>query len=111
MNGYVLLFIAVIVEIIATTALKATNGFKVLFPSIIVILGYGIAFYLLGQVVKTLPVGIVYAIWSGLGIVGTTVLAFFLYGQRLDFPALLGIVCIIIGVLIIQFLSKSVSGS
>ncbi len=105
MNGYILLTIAIISEVAATVALKATKGFTVFFPSILVVCGYGLAFYMLGHVVKTIPIGITYAIWSGLGIVGTTMLAFFIYGQKLDMAATIGIGLILLGVLVIQVFS------
>ena len=107
MNGYVYLGIAIASEIAATTALKATDGFKSFLPSVLVICGYALAFYLLGHVVKTVPVGIAYAIWSGLGIVGTGALAFFLYGQKLDIAAIIGISLILAGVLVMQLFSNS----
>ncbi len=105
MNGYILLAVAIISEIAATTALKATKGFTVFLPSILVIFGYALAFYMLGHVVKTIPVGIVYALWSGLGIIGTAILAFFLYGQKLDLASIIGIGLILLGVLVIQLFS------
>ena len=107
MHGYVYLGIAIAAEVVATSALKATNGFTRLGPSVLVMLGYMLSFFLLGQVVKTVPVGVAYAIWSGLGIVCTGLIAYGLYGQKLDLPALLGMGLILAGALIIPLFSKS----
>ncbi|MEG2171752.1 MAG: SMR family transporter [Desulfovibrionaceae bacterium] len=107
MNGYVYLGVAIASEVAATSALRAANGYTNLWPSLVVIGGYLLAFIMLGHVVKTVPVGVAYAIWSGLGIVGTAVIAFFLYGQKLDMPAVLGMGLILAGALVIQLFSKS----
>ena len=106
---YILLSLAIIAEVIATSALAKTNGFTQLWPSVLAIAGYGIAFYLLALVTRTVPVGIVYAIWSGAGIVLVAATSWLLFGQKLDLPATIGIVMIVAGVLIINLLSKSVS--
>ncbi|MDR5618037.1 SMR family transporter [Arsenophonus sp.] len=107
MNGLAYLLISIVAEVIATTSLKASDGFTRLLPSIIVIIGYSISFFGLSQVVKMMPLGIAYAIWSGLGIVLVSVAALFLYQQKLDWPAILGILLIISGVLVINLVSKS----
>lgn len=107
MNGLAYLLISIVAEVIATTSLKASDGFTRLLPSIIVVIGYSISFFGLSQVVKMMPLGIAYAIWSGLGIVLVSVAALFLYQQKLDWPAILGILLIISGVLVINLLSKS----
>ena len=108
MVTYLYLAVAIISEVIATSALKASDGFKNSIPSAIVVIGYGIAFYCLSVVLKTMPVGIAYAIWSGLGIVLIASVGFFIYGQKLDFPALLGMFLIIAGVVVINVFSKSI---
>jgi small multidrug resistance pump len=106
-NGYAWLALAIVAEVIATSALKAAEGFTRPVPSIITAVGYAIAFYGLSQTLKTLPVGIAYAIWSGVGIVLVTGIAWVLYRQRLDAAALAGIALILAGVLVINLFSKS----
>ncbi|MBG2913497.1 QacE family quaternary ammonium compound efflux SMR transporter [Proteus cibarius] len=109
MNGLTYLMLAIISEVIATTMLKASDGFSRLYPSIVVVIGYCFSFWALSQVVRVMPLGIAYAIWSGLGIVLVSVAAVFLYQQKLDLPAIVGMTLIIAGVLIINLLSKSAS--
>lgn len=105
--NYALLLIAIVAEVIATSALKAAEGFSRLTPSIIVVVGYGIAFYCLSLTLRTIPVGIAYAVWSGVGIVLVTGIGWYLYGQKLDLPAISGIGLIIAGVMVIQLFSAS----
>lgn len=107
MNGYAWLGIAIVAEVIATTALKASDGFSKALPSIISAGGYSLAFYCLSHSMKTVPVGIGYAIWSGIGIVLITLLAWVLFKQRLDLPAVLGMGLILAGVLVINLFSKA----
>ena len=107
MPTYMLLGIAIVGEVIATSALKSAEGFTRLWPSLVVVIGYAIAFYCLSLVLEKIPVGIAYAIWSAAGIVLVAIASWFLYGQKLDLPALIGIILIISGVLIINLLSKS----
>ena len=107
---YVYLFAAIILEVIATSSLKASEGFTRLGPSLIVILGYALAFYLLSLTLANLPVGIAYAIWSGLGIVLVTLVAAILYRQIPDLPATLGMSLIVAGVIVIRLFSKSANG-
>ncbi len=107
MQQYLYLAVAILAEVIATSALKASNEFSRLWPSVIVVLGYGVAFYFLTLCLRTIPVGIAYAIWSGLGIVLVAIIAYFLYDQKLDAPALVGIGLILSGVLVINLLSKT----
>ena len=104
--NYLPLAIAIVAEVIATSALKASEGFSRLAPSAIVVIGYGIAFYCLSITLKTIPVGVAYAIWSGAGIALVTLIAWFLFGQKLDAAAFVGIGLIIAGVLVIQLFSK-----
>jgi small multidrug resistance pump len=101
------LAIAIAAEVIATSALKASEGFSRLWPSVLVVCGYGIAFYCLSLTLRSIPVGIVYAIWSGVGIVLISLVAWYLYRQTLDVPALLGMGLIIAGVIVINVFSKS----
>ncbi len=104
---YLYLALAIIAEVIATSALKASSEFTKLIPSLIVILGYAISFYLLTLTLKTLPLGITYAVWSGLGIVLISIAGILLYSQIPDLPAIIGMGLIISGVLVIHLFSKS----
>lgn len=106
---YLYLAIAILAEVAATSALKASEEFTQLIPSIIVVVGYGIAFYLLTLVLRVMPIGITYAIWSGFGIVLVAVVGFFLYKQTPDIPAILGMCLIISGVVVIHVFSKTIS--
>ncbi len=106
--GYLYLTVAIIAEVIATNALKASDEFTKLLPSVVVVIGYGIAFYCLSLVLKTIPVGVTYAIWSGLGIVLITVVAAIVFRQIPDVPAIIGMVLIIAGVVVMNVFSKTV---
>ncbi|HWJ88584.1 MAG TPA: multidrug efflux SMR transporter [Pelagibacterium sp.] len=101
------LLIAIVAEVIATSALKASNGFTNALPTAIVVLGYGAAFYFLSLTLRTMPVGIAYAIWSGLGIVLISIVGWVLYKQALDIPALIGMGLIIAGVIVINAFSQA----
>lgn len=107
--NYVYLIVAVAFEVVATSALKETQGFTRLVPSAVTVAGYAAAFYFLSLVLKAMPVGVVYAIWSGAGIVFITAIAWVWFRQALDLPALLGIGLIMAGVMVINLFSKSVS--
>lgn len=107
MHPYLLLGIAIVAEVIATSALRAAEGFTRVVPSIVVVIGYAVAFLCLSLTLKSIPVGIVYAIWSGLGIVLISVVAYFLYGQSLDLPAIIGMGLILVGVVVLNLFSKS----
>ncbi|ASL83135.1 multidrug efflux SMR transporter SsmE [Serratia marcescens] len=107
MSAFMYLTMAIVAEVIATTMLKASEGFTRLWPSLLVVLGYGVAFWGLSMVVKSMPLGIVYAIWSGMGIVLVSIAAVFVYQQKLDWPAIVGMGLIIAGVLVINLLSKA----
>ncbi len=106
MSPYIALTLAIILETIATTALKKTEQFTQLLPSIICIAGYLGAFYFLSLTLKTLPVGIVYAIWSAVGIVLITLASIVLFDQKPDLAAIVGMTLIIAGVVTIQLFSK-----
>ncbi|MBO9445027.1 SMR family transporter [Ruegeria sp. R14_0] len=106
-KAYLILLLAVIAETIGTTALQASQQFTRFWPSVLVVVGYGVAFYLLGLTLKYMPVGIVYAIWSGLGIVLIAIIGFIVFGQRLDWPAVIGLAMILTGILIIHLFSKT----
>ncbi|MBB3139662.1 small multidrug resistance pump [Halomonas organivorans] len=104
--AYLYLALAIIAEVIATSSLKASQEFTRLWPSLVVVVGYTLAFYLLTLALRTLPVGIAYAVWAGLGIVLVTLIGILVYGERLDVPAVLGLAMIIGGVVIIQVFSR-----
>ncbi len=107
MNRYLILAAAIVAEVIATTALGRSAAFTRLGPSIVVVLGYGAAFYLLSLVLQTMPTGVVYALWSGLGVVLITFVAWTWGRQPLDLPAVLGLVLIAAGVMVINLFSKA----
>lgn len=109
MKTYLYLLFAIVFEIVATSALKASEQFTKLLPSLLVVFGYGAAFYFLSVVVKKMDVGIAYAIWSALGIVFVTIIGALLYKQKPDLPAIIGIGLILIGVIVINVFSKSAS--
>lgn len=109
MNAYVLLGGAIALEIVATTAMKSSDGFTKLIPSVICALGYGLSFYLLAQTLKTIPTGIAYAIWSGAGIVLISLIAWLWHGQKLDAGAIFGMTMIVVGVIVINVFSKASS--
>ena len=107
MKTWIILLVAILSEVIATSALKASEGFTKLGPSVLVVVGYGLAFYFLSLTLKVMSVGIAYAIWGGLGIVLTAVIGWFMFGQKLDTPALLGMGLIILGVIVINLFSNA----
>ncbi|APF36152.1 multidrug efflux SMR transporter [Chelatococcus daeguensis] len=107
-TGYLYLLIAIVGEVIATSALKASEGFSRPLPSLVTVVGYGIAFYCLSLTLRTIPVGIAYAIWSGIGIVLISLVGLVAFQQTLDVPALLGIGLILAGVVVINVFSSSV---
>jgi len=104
---YVILFLAILAETAGTTALQASQQFTRPLPSVIVVLAYGISFYLLALALRTMPVGVVYAIWSGLGIVFIAAIGYVIFGQKLDLAAVLGIGLILAGIVVIQLFSRS----
>lgn len=105
MNAWLLLAIAIVAEVVGTSALKASEGFTRLGPSAVVVLGYGVAFYCLSLVLKSIPVGITYAVWSGLGIVLITLSAWWLYGQTIDTAGFIGMGLIVAGVVVLNVFS------
>jgi small multidrug resistance pump len=107
MNSYLALGIAIIAEVIATTALKSSDSFSRLVPSIITVIGYGTALYCLTITMKGLPTGVVYAIWSGMGIVLISVTSYFFHNQKIDLWGMLGMALIIAGVVVLNLFSKS----
>lgn len=106
MKTYLLLFVAIVAEVVATSALKASENFTRLIPSLLVVAGYGVAFTCLSMTLKTLPLGVAYAIWSGIGTALVAVLGWLVYRQQLDLPAVAGIALIIAGTLVLNLFSK-----
>ena len=104
---YLFLAVAILCEVIATSAMKSSHGFTRLVPSIFTVLMYCVSFYALSQTLAVIPTGIAYAIWSGVGIVLITIIAWVLFKQRLDPPAMVGMGLIVAGVLVINVFSKS----
>jgi small multidrug resistance pump len=109
MKEYIYLAIAIVSEVVATSALKACDGFTRPAASAFVIIGYVIAFYFLALTLRTIPIGIAYAIWSGAGMILVTAIAWFYYQQRLDLAALIGIGLIVTGVLVLHLFSRRLS--
>ncbi len=107
MNAYLALAIAIVAEVIATTALKSSDSFSRLIPSLIAIAGYGTALYLLTVTMKSIPTGVTYAIWSGLGIVLISITSFVFHHQKIDAWGMVGMALIISGVVVLNLLSKS----
>ena len=104
--AYFYLLIAIITEVIGTIALKESSEFTKIIPSIVVIVGYGFSFYFMTLALRVIPLGITYAIWSGLGIVILAIIGTLFYHETLDIPAIIGMATIIIGVIIINLFSK-----
>lgn len=108
MKHWLFLLVAIVTEVFATSALKMSDGFSNLWPSVCVVLGYATSFYFLALTLDRMPVGVAYAVWAGVGMVLITLVGLFLFGQKLDAAATIGIVFIISGVLIMNLFSESV---
>jgi len=104
---YLFLVLAILTETVGTSALQASQQFTRLVPSVIVVVGYGLSFYLLALTLRYMPVGIVYAIWSGLGVVFIAAIGWLIFGQKIDLPAALGMALIIAGIVVLHLFSKS----
>ena len=107
MNAWITLTLAIAAEVVATSALKASESFTRPLPSLVVVVGYAVAIYLLSSVLKAIPVGVAYAIWSGLGVVLITLVAWVVHGQHIDLPGLLGMGLIVAGVVVLNIFSKT----
>ncbi len=107
MKPFGILFLAILSEVIATTSMKFSEGFTKLVPSIVVVIGYGLSFYLLSITLKVMPLGVAYAIWSGVGLILTVIAGMILFHEALDWARVSGILLIIIGIILINMVSKS----
>lgn len=105
--NYVYLFVAIVCEVVGTSALALTEGFTRLWPSLVTVVGYVLAFYFLSLTLRVMPVGIIYAIWSGTGIVLVTLIGTLWFRQALDLPAVIGLLLIVAGVAVINLFSKT----
>ena len=108
MNSWLAISIAIAVEVVATSALKASQEFTKLWPSLCVVIGYGISFYFMTISLRTIPLGVMYAIWSGVGIVAISIIGWIVYKQTLDLPAMIGVALIVLGVVVIHLFSRTV---
>ncbi|WP_443630220.1 SMR family transporter [Candidatus Njordibacter sp. Uisw_056] len=109
MKSWFLLFLAVVFEVVGTSAIKQSAGFTKFFPSLAVAVCFVVSFYLLTFSLKVLPIGVVYAVWSGMGIVLISVIGHWFFNERLDTPAIIGISFILSGVIIMQIFSRAVA--
>lgn len=109
MKAYILLFLAIVSEVIATSALKVSEGFSRLWPTVAVVSGYGAAFYLLSLSLKAIPLGIAYATWSGVGTVGVVLIGVLLWQEVLDVKQIVGIVLVVVGVILLNLSKDSVT--
>ena len=107
--NWLYLGVAIVAEVVATSALKAAEGFTRLAPSVVVVVGYLIAFYFLSLTLRTIPLGVAYAIWSGIGIALISLIGWLVYGQSLDAPAIAGLTLIVAGVVVLNGFSKTVA--
>jgi small multidrug resistance pump len=106
-KAYLFLAVAILAEVVATSSLKASNGFTRLGPSVATVLGYGVSFYFLSLTLALMPTGIAYAIWSGVGVILISLIGWAVFGQVLDAPAIAGMALIVAGVIVINVFSKS----
>ena len=107
MNNWVYLGLAIFSEVIATASLKSTEGFTRFVPSVVVLIGYCSAFYFLSLTLDTIPIGVAYAVWSGVGVATITVVSYVLYDQKIDTTGIIGIGLIIAGVVVLRLFSES----
>jgi small multidrug resistance pump len=105
---WIYLGIAIVSEVIASSALRASDGFTRVGPTLALIVGYAVSFYFLSLTLRTIPMGIAYAVWSGVGILLICIVGWLLFGQKLDLPAIIGLTFIVAGVVILNVFSKSV---
>ncbi len=108
MKNWIFLCVAILSEVVATSALKSSEGFTRLWPTVLVVAGYMLAFYFLSLTLRTIPVGVAYAIWAGLGVALIALASWLIFGQKLDAPALIGIGLIVSGVIVMNVFSSTV---
>lgn len=109
MKNWIFLFVAILSETIATSALKMSEGFTVFLPSVLVVLGYSLSFYFLSLTLRSVPIGVAYAIWSGVGLALVTLIGWLAFNQKLDAAAIIGISLIMLGVVVMFSFSESIS--
>ena len=107
MNKWIYLTLAIFSEVMATASLKSTEGFTKLWPSVLVLVGYSAAFYFLSLTLDTIPIGVAYAIWSGVGVAAITLVSIFLFDQKIDIAGFIGIGLIVAGVIVLRLFSES----
>ncbi|WP_111498346.1 MULTISPECIES: DMT family transporter [Marinobacter] len=107
MQHWLMLAAAICFEVVATSALKASEGFSRLWPSVIVVVGYGLAFYFLAITLRTIPVGIAYAVWAGAGVALITLIGWLVFGQAMDLAGIIGILLIVAGVMVLNIFSSA----
>lgn len=107
MQTFLILFFAILSEVIGTVSLKLSNGFTKPVPSIVVVIGYGASFYLLSLALKAMPIGVAYAIWSGVGLILTVIAGMIVWRETLDWARVIGIILILVGIVFINVISKS----
>lgn len=105
--GYFYLAVAILAEVVATSALNASQGFSRLWPSVVTVVGYSIAFYALSLTLRTIPMGIAYAVWAGVGIVLIALAGALFFRQQPDLPAVVGMAFIVVGVVLVTFVSRT----
>ncbi len=110
MQQWIFLSVAIVSEVVATSALKASDGFTRFWPSLAVVLGYALAFYFLALTLRTIPIGIAYAIWAGVGVALITLVGWVIYDQKLDAAAVIGVALIVVGVFVINAFSSITKG-
>jgi len=107
MSAYLTLSFAILAEVVATSALKASDGFTRLGPSIVVVVGYAIAFYFLALTLRSMPLGVAYGLWSAVGVILISIVGWVAFQQKLDLPAMIGLALIVAGVLVVNLMSKT----
>lgn len=108
MKSWIYLLVAIVAEMVGTSGLKASDSFSKLWPSLLTIVAYGASFFFLSLTLRTIPVGIAYAVWGGVGIVLITLVGWLYFGQRLDAPAIMGMLLIVSGVVVLNVFSKTI---
>lgn len=109
MKAFLLLFLAIAAELCGTTAMKLSEGFTRPLPIVVLVVGYGFAFWLMSLVIKTMPVGVAYAVWSGVGTAGIAIIGTFFFGEKLGGVRIMGIILIIAGVIVLNIFTQEVN--